>query len=229
MIAVFGIALRNQGSAVILNFYFGPVLNSAFSIARQVSVQVNQLSGSMMQAIVPEIIVREGRSERDRMLQLAHQSCKYAFLLVLLFSVPLIVEMDYVLNLWLRTPPQHTAMLCRFLIISFLIGRLVAGYSAAVNASGKIAGFQISAGLALVLTLPSSWLLFHFGFGPVILGFAFLGTSFVYCIASIFWLRKLFSASALHWFEKVVLTLFVCGNRFIHRRILNFTLYGRIF
>jgi O-antigen/teichoic acid export membrane protein len=215
-VGIFGTTLRDQGSTVLLNLHFGPLLNAAFGIARQVSAQVNQLSSAMMGALVPEITAREGRGERARMLQLSHQSCKYAFLLVLFFAAPLIVEMDYVLKLWLRNPPEHTAIFCRLIIGTFLISRLTAGYSVAVNALGKMAGFHSTVGGLLVLTLPLAWLFLRLGYPPGSLGVAFMIISTIQCIGCAYWIRVLFGEPVKHWVGKVLWPcLLVSGTSFI--------------
>jgi O-antigen/teichoic acid export membrane protein len=194
-----GSTLRDQGSAMLLNVYFGSILNSAFGIAKQVSTQANQLSSAMQMAFIPEITAREGRGERGQMLSLAHRASKFGTLIAILFSIPLIVEMDYVLHLWLRTPPEHTTIFCQLILCTFMIDRLTNGYMMAVNACGKIAAYQATVGGVLVLTLPLAWLFLRLGYPPASIGIAFIITAVICCLGRVLWLRRLFGEPVRHW------------------------------
>jgi O-antigen/teichoic acid export membrane protein len=207
-----GAMLRNQGAAILLNMYYGPILNSAFGIARQVSTQTNQLSAAMMTAFAPEIISREGRGERKRMISLAHRSCKIGTILVMIFAIPLIIEMDYVLRLWLISPPVSTAIFCQFILASFLLDRLTVGYALAVSAHGKIAAYQASVGGILILTLPLGWFLFWLGYPPASLGWAMVITSGMASIGRVFWLQRLLGEPIYQWWSRVGFPCFIVAT-----------------
>ena len=201
-----GISLTfsNQGSAILLNFYHGPALNAAFGIARQLSNQANQLSLAMQTAFAPEITAREARGEQDRVLSLSHLSSKVGYILVMLFAIPLITEMDYVLLVWLRNPPVHSTIFCRLILVTVLIDRLTTGYMMAVNARGKIAAYQATVGGILILKLPMALGFFGLGYPPASLGVAFVIISIFGAIGRVFWLRKLFGEPVKNWIVNVL-------------------------
>ena len=203
LIGGLGVTLRDQGSALLLNIYFGPKVNAAYGIANQVSAQTNQLAASMLGAFAPEITTSEGRGDRKRMLSLSLRSCKFGAILVMLFAIPLMAEMDYVLKLWLNEPPIYTALFCQLILCAFIIDRLSAGYMLAVNAHGRIAGYQLTLGTSLVFTLPLAWLFLIFGYAPTSVGVAFIITMAACSIGRIFWVRHLFSVSVRIWFISV--------------------------
>ena len=200
--------LSNQGSTILLNLYFGPSLNAAYGIARQVSAQTNQLSAAMLTAFLPEITAREGRGEHSRVISLAHFSSKAGCILVMFFAIPLIIEMDYVLLIWLGAPPEHTAIFCRLFLAIFLIDRLTSGYIIAVNARGKIAAYQASIGGVLLMSFPVAWFFFWMAYPPASLGIALIVTSSFCCIGRVLWLRKLFNEPISNWFVKVLFPCF---------------------
>lgn len=208
LIGSFGFILRNQGSAILLNLFFGPTLNAAYGIANQVSGQSDQLAGAMLGAFSPEITASEGRGDRTRMLSLSLCSCKFGALLVMLFAIPLMVEMDYILKLWLKQPPPYTAMFCQLILCTFLIERLTTGYMLAVLAHGKIAAYQATVGASLVLTLPLAWLFLKLGFAPTSVGVAFIITSTFSALGRVYWARYLLHMSVKRWITDVV---FPCG------------------
>ncbi len=205
LIGNLGGMLRDQGSAILLNLFFGPKANAAYSIANQVSNQTTQLSGSMMGAFMPEIISSEGRGDRQRMLDLSLRACKFGAILVVMFAVPLIIEMDYVLKLWLINPPMHAALFCQLILFTFLIDRLSGGYMLAVHAHGKIAAYQSTIGCVLVFTLPLAWIFLKLGFSPPSVGIAFAITMIIITMGRVFWVRHLFGVTVKKWLQSVLI------------------------
>ena len=195
---------RIQGSNILINIYFGPVVNAAYGIANQVTTQIDSLSAAMMGAISPEITALEGSGQREKMIDLALRACKFGTLLVLLFAIPFMIEADYILHIWLITPPQHTAVLCQFMMATFIVDKLAAGYMYAVNAYGKIAAYQATVGTMLLMTLPLAFLFCELGMPPVSIGVAFLLVQILCSIGRILWARQLFKISIKHWIIKVV-------------------------
>ena len=159
-----GAMLTGQGTAVLLNLFFGAKINAAYGIANQVSSQTNQLSTSMIGAFTPEITASEGKGERERMLRLSQRANKIGTILVVFFAIPLLAEMDYVLKLWLISPPPFTGLFCQLILITMIIDRLSTGYMVSVNAHGKIAGFQATIGFLKIMTLPLAWLFLKLGY-----------------------------------------------------------------
>jgi O-antigen/teichoic acid export membrane protein len=205
LIGGLGVTLRDQGAAILLNLFFGPKVNAAYGIGNQISAQTNHLSAAMLGAFSPEITASEGRGDRDRMLSLSLRSCKYGSVLVMLFAIPLMVEMEYALKLWLREPPVYTALFCRLILCTFLIERLSAGYTLAVNAYGKIAAYQATLGMSLLLTLPLAWLFLKLGSAPTSVSVASIMTMAVCAFGRVFWGRHLFGMPVHSWLITVVL------------------------
>ncbi|HQQ87828.1 MAG TPA: MATE family efflux transporter [Smithellaceae bacterium] len=209
LIGNLGGVLRDQGTAILLNLFFGPKVNAAYGIANQVSNQTTQLSGAMMGAFMPEITSSEGRGDRQRMLDLSLRACKLGTILIVIFAVPLIIEMDYVLKLWLINPPMHAALFCQLILFTFLIDRLSGGYMLAVHAHGKIAAYQATVGTVLVLTLPLAWLFLKIGFSPPSVGIAFVITMVIIALGRVYWVRRLFDVPVKIWFMSVLIPVSV--------------------
>lgn len=203
-IGMSGGLLRNQGSAILLNLYFGPSVNAAYGIANQVTSQTSNLSTAMFGAFTPEITASEGRGDRPRMLDLALRASKFGTLLMIFFAVPLIVEMDYVLKLWLVEPPRYTGLFCQLMLTTFLLDRLSTGYTLAVNAHGKIAAYQVTVGTTLLLTIPLSWLFIHLGYPPTSVGLAFIVIQILCSLGRVYWVKRLFGVPVRRWFVEIV-------------------------
>lgn len=205
LIGGFGAILRDQGSAILLNLHFGPKVNAAFGIANTVSGQATQLGNAMLGAFSPELNASEGRGDRTRMLSLAQRASKFGTILVLLFAIPLVVEMDYILKLWLREPPLYTALLCQLIVAAFLLDKLSTGYLLAVNAKGIIAGYQATVGTCLVLTIPLAWVFLKLGAPPTSVGLAFIIAMSVVSAGRVLWARRLFGVPVWNWLRDVLL------------------------
>lgn len=205
MIGMSALICKNEGAAVLLNLYFGPSANAAYGITRKVAMQVDQLAAAMLGAFSPEITSREGRGERESMIRLSMQASKFGTLLVLVFLVPLILEMDYVLKAWLVTPPEHTVTFCRLVLCSYLLDRLTTGYMIAINAHGRIAAYQATVGTTLLLSLPLAWLFLDAGFAPTSVGVAFVIIVAMVSTGRLVWAKRLLGISILHSFKVVAL------------------------
>ncbi|MDR0873165.1 MAG: MATE family efflux transporter [Prevotellaceae bacterium] len=142
-----------QGFAVILNMFGGTVVNAAYGIANQVNGQLAYFSATLLTAIEPQIIKSEGSGNRERTIKLSQFACKISFSLLSFFSIPLIIEMPYVLNLWLENVPENTVLFCRLILVSTLISQLTYGLQSGIQAVGKIKNYHIVLGVVKVLSV----------------------------------------------------------------------------
>jgi O-antigen/teichoic acid export membrane protein len=204
----FGSLLRGSGTAILLNKYFPPsifpAVNASYSIGNTVSGHTQTLSGALLGAFTPEITSTEGRGDRQRMLSLANKASKFGVWLILLFAVPLLLEVQGVLTLWLKRPPELAATFCVLIIMQFLIEQLTFGHRVAVNAVGKIAGYQMMLGGLLILTLPIAWLFLAYGFPAQAVAWAFILTSSGLSIGRVIWARWLVGLSPWVWMRDVL-------------------------
>ncbi|MCI9846282.1 oligosaccharide flippase family protein [Flavobacterium pectinovorum] len=165
--------LNTQGINVLLNVFFGIIVNAAYGIANQVNGQVRGLSFTLLQALNPQIMKSEGMNNRERMLRTAMWATKLGFFLVAFFAIPLIFQMSVVLKFWLKNVPEHTDVFCSLFLIATLINQLTVGITPAIQAMGNIKNFQITIGSVALLTLPICYLSLKYGGMP---------TSFVFVV-----------------------------------------------
>lgn len=161
-----GVIAKTQGIAVILNVFFGAVINAAFAIANQVNAQLSYFAVTMLQSLNPQLVKSEGGGNRQRMQLLSLMACKFSFFLLAFFAVPAMIEMPYILQLWLKNIPDHTVAFCRLIIAASLVYQLSAGLQMAVQAVGRIGTFQVVLCSLLLLNIPGAWLLLKAGLPP---------------------------------------------------------------
>lgn len=160
-----GHLLRTQGMAFLVNIKFGTIGNAALGIANNVSAQTSVFANSLSNAVAPEIISQVGAGNLKQALSSSMYANKIGIYLMLIFAVPLLVEMDNILNLWLVKPPINTAILCRCFIVMFVIEKITMGLIPLLEAIGKIARIQIWLGMTNGLTILFALLLINWGMG----------------------------------------------------------------
>ena len=148
---------RNQGIAVVLNIFYGTIVNSAYGIAQQVLGAVQFISTSILNAMNPQIMKAEGSGDRSRMVRLCEYESKYAFLLLSLVAIPLIAEMDTVLHFWLGEVPEHAVMFCRCILAASLCDQISVGLTTANQAVGKIRMYNLTFYTFKLLVIVFAW------------------------------------------------------------------------
>ena len=157
------IFMRAQGIAIVLNRTYGAIINAAYGIATQIFGSIQAISQAILNAITPQIVKAEGSNDRERMLFLSQQACKYCFFLLAIFAIPLIFEMDTILRIWLKEPPEHANTFCRIFIIASLIDQITVGLNVSIQALGKIRDYTLFLYTVKLLTVPIVWLLLKTG------------------------------------------------------------------
>lgn len=161
-----GFSFKDQVSNVILNIFYGTTLNAARGIGMQVSNIVNTFSGNFSMAITPQITKQFAAGNVDESQKLVYVGSRYTFYLLTLITIPVIINSDYILKLWLGTVPEYTSY---FLILSLLASLLyaVSGcVTVAIQATGNIKLFQIGISILMLLELPAAYLLLYWGYPP---------------------------------------------------------------
>ena len=112
---------KNQLLNIILNLFFGPVVNAARGIASQVNSAVASFSQNFSTALRPQIIKTYAADQKDETMSLVFRGCKFTFFLMYIFSLPLFLEMDFVLRLWLKNPPEMAVIFTQLVLLDVVI------------------------------------------------------------------------------------------------------------
>jgi O-antigen/teichoic acid export membrane protein len=154
---------RNQGLAIILNHFLGIIINAAYAIAGQVNSNLLLFSVNMLKSINPQIIKSEGSGDRQRALRLTTLSCKLSLFLLAFLAIPVILEMSFLLKIWLKTVPENTLIFCQLMILLTLLLLFTAGLNVLIQAVGRIKMSQTVTGSLLILNIPLSYFLIKLG------------------------------------------------------------------
>lgn len=156
----------NQGQNIILNLYFGPIVNAAKGIANQVQTAVLQLATNFQTAINPQIIKSYSSGNFDYMHSLVYRASRFSFCLLLCVCLPVLIETEALLQLWLKEIPEYSVIFVRLMIFSSLINSLANPLMTSAQATGKVKLYQSLVGGVLLMILPTSYLVLKLGGEP---------------------------------------------------------------
>ncbi|AJA70396.1 Membrane protein involved in the export of O-antigen and teichoic acid [Myroides sp. A21] len=164
-IGAFSYMFKNQGNAVIINYFFGPAYNSSFALAYQVYNQVNNLVLSLNKVFLPKIFKSFGRSNaKGEQVELGLMSSRYLFLIAVFLGFPFIVFGDEILNLWLKEVPPYTNILLILMVIDLILSMTNNGISNMIFARGNVRNYQIQTNVLGLFSIPLTILFFYLDF-----------------------------------------------------------------
>lgn len=155
--------LKNEGVNVVLNLFFGPVVNSARGLAMQVNSAMYQFASNFMTAMNPQITQSYAKGDLDYMFNLIKKGARFSFYLLLLLSLPVLINTHFLLGIWLKEIPDNTVVFVQLAIIATLTASISAPLVTAQNATGKVRDYQLVVGGVLLLNLPLSYIGLKFG------------------------------------------------------------------
>ena len=197
--------LRNQGVNVLLNLYFGPVINAANGIAMQVNGMVSQFSGNFLTAVNPQIIKRYAEDNLDSSYSLVVKSAKFSFFLMLIITSPLLCETNFFLTLWLEKFPKVAVLFVQLLLVLSLIEILSYPIITLQRATGVVRNYQIVSGSIHLLNFPISWLFLLEGFPAYSVYCIAIFLAIINTFARLYMLHRIVPISMSTFYLKVLL------------------------
>lgn len=158
--------LRDQGVNIVINIFFGPAVNAARAISTQVSNAVLNLGNSFMSALNPQITKSYANSDFEYTSNLIIYGAKISFFLLFIISLPIIIETEAILQMWLSIVPKYGCIFVKLMLFFSLCESIASPMTTALLATGKIKYFQIIVGGLQILNFPLSYLLLHKGMQP---------------------------------------------------------------
>jgi O-antigen/teichoic acid export membrane protein len=167
MIGAVANVARTNGIDVLLNIFWGPVVNAARGVAVQILNALSMFVTNLHAASNPQITKYYAVNDKQSMWKLVFGSTKLAYFLVLILAVPLLLEIEFILSIWLHTVPKYTPIFVRLTIAGFMIESLTRQLVSALQAANKIKKFELSVATILLLNIPVSYIILRNGFSPV--------------------------------------------------------------
>jgi len=203
-----------QGVNMLLNMFHGVVANAAYGIMTQVSNAMTQFAGNFFAAVNPQITKSYAKGNMDYLYSLLFRSIKFSFLISFALAVPLVINMDFILHLWLKTVPEYAIVFCQIRIANWCLNMFFIPICLVINATGKIRQFLIVDSILTIMHFVIVYVLFKLNFSPFVIPIVYLTVDFIRYINAYFFIKSLIDFKIMLFVRKILLKLlalnFIC-------------------
>jgi len=210
--SLFG-SLANVGKTqvvnIFLNIFCGVFVNATMGITNQVSATLNGFVANFQLAFNPQIVKSYAANEKGYLMKLIFQTSKYSYFLLYILSLPILLNTDYILKLWLKIVPEYTVEFCQLTIIYLLIESISGPLWMSIQATGKIKKYQIVISSLLILNVPISYILLKLNFVPYSVLWVNIGLCIIALFVRILFLKSQIDLQIMLFFKDVLLTIIV--------------------
>lgn len=222
--------LNNQGIDILLNMFFGPVVNAAKAISNQVRNVVLNFTSNFLTAVRPQIVKKYAENDLKDFLDLIFNTSKYLFFIAWILGFSIILRINSILYLWLKNVPDNTASFCIWVIIFIMINVVSDPLNTAYQAIGKQSKFIIYGSGIYALAFPLSYLAYKINLPPVSAFIILAIVRFIYLMVVSALLRDYVDFKYVRYLKEVFLPIFkVSGISIIILLPMNFLLPDNIF
>lgn len=193
-----------HGVNILINTFFGVVVNAAMGIAVQVSSIVAQFAHNFQKAFNPQIVKLYAAGNLTQMHSLICSSSKFSFLLLFFFICPLIFNMNFILHLWLGRVPNQASIFCSYMLIWTLLESLMAPMWTAINATGKIKYYHLTMNPIILSVILFSFIAFKLGMSAYYAVIIKCIVDVILVGARLFFLKKLISFNVMSFVKKTL-------------------------
>lgn len=195
---------KGQGVNIVLNFFFGPIVNAAGAISEQVNAAVSKFVTNFQMAVNPQLIKTYASNDKERTKSLLYHTIRLSYFLLLAISLPIIGEMAFILNLWLTEVPEYTVGFCQLTLICSLVNTISNPLAQVVRANGNIKNYQLVISIAAFVCFPLSALSLYLGASPYATIWISLVISFALIIIRVHFAKKYIILEWSNFFIKVI-------------------------
>ncbi|SHM18059.1 hypothetical protein [Fibrobacter sp. UWB7] len=213
--------LKQQGLNIVMNLFFGPILNAAHSIANQIQTFLNQFINNIYIASRPQLTKSYAKGNKTEMWTIMDFSSKITFFLLSIIAIPILVDGEIFLKLWLHDIPAYTYIILKLLIFSLLLEALANPIIGVFQAQNKIKKYQLFSSTILLLIVPFSYfILKYYSLSPLTPYFFTAIASFIFSISVLIIAKTELSMDVKNYLKKIILKevgLFIVVWFIIHR------------
>ena len=196
---------NTHGSAIIINFFFGTIVNASFGLATQVSNASIMFTSTLRQAAVPQIMKNYSSGNNDRSISLVYSISRISYFLMLIIAFPVLFRLTDLLKIWLNSAPKFTEIFITFMIINGLITSLGSGFDASIQSTGKVKKNQIGYSIINLSLLPLIFILYRLEFPPYINVITMVFLSIISLIFQTYIMTELTSFNLIIYFRTTII------------------------
>lgn len=206
LLGTVSLMVRNQGSNMLINFFFGTTVNAAYAIGNTVMNYVNMFVANFDTAAGPQITQNISAGNRDRYMSLCSMTCRMCILLMIVVFFPLISELDFILHAWLGSElPEYTEIFCKCTLWVAVISATSGGITQLINGLGKIKWFKIEISVLFVMCIPIGYLLCKNDYPSYYIILLFIASDIINRVIQLLLLRKIDGLDIMHFVKQAYL------------------------
>jgi len=205
----FAALVSGHGSNIVLNSFFGTTLNAANGVTGQINGQLQVFGNNLLKALNPVIVKKEGEHDRDAVLKYAFTGAKMTVCMYVLFAIPLVIDRDFILLLWLKTVPPYTSEFVKYIIVWTFFSQIAGTLGTSIAATGKIKQYSILSSCVLLFNIVLLCVAFSLGAAPESFMVLSCLTGFGQTIIIIYYCKKYCNLKVKNYLNDVVLRVFV--------------------
>lgn len=196
-----------QGVNIILNLFYGPVVNAARGIAEQVNGAVTRFVSNFQTAVNPQLVKSYATEQLDDMKKLLFRGIRFSYYLLFVLSMPLILNMDFILHVWLKDVPKYTTEFCQLVLVCSMISSVSNLLSQVARAYGKIRKYQTWVSICLFLNFPISYIVLKLGASPLSTMIVNICIQALLLFIRLYLTRPMIELSIMDFIKKVLLPI----------------------
>lgn len=199
--------VNEQGVNILLNLFFGPVVNAARGVANQVNSAINNFVNNFFLALNPQIIKTYAAGEYNRSVAMMCKASVFSFLLLCMIALPVILRRDYILHLWLKDVPEYTSVFLMWILIYSLINVFTRPQWTLIQAVGNLKQYILNGCVTMLGAIPVGYILFRYGFAPQSILMVLVCFRSLYVLISIYTIKKFIPFTTRTYTKEVIIPI----------------------
>lgn len=202
----FAYMIKGQGLNLLLNFFWGTIVNAARGVSNMVMSAIQGFQANIVIAFRPQLVQSYAEGNISRVSRLFYSLSKISFILLSILSIPIIIEIKYILRIWLgENIPEYTVPFTILALLNMIVSSLNTPVSQVVHATGKMKSYQIGTSIVICLILPIAWVCLKLGCNPTMVYWISLIVTIVNQAICNLLLKKVFKYSIKDYVVNVIL------------------------
>lgn len=201
------VVIKNQGEAILINRFFTVAANAAMGVASQVANALEMFVSNFQTAFNPQLIQSYASKDYESHKNLLFRASKFSYFLLLIMLIPIVANIDFILNLWLQEVPEYTNYFVTFILISYLFNAISNPFATSLFATGNIKKYQISLACSFMCGLIIILFVLSLGVPPYSVSIVAIGIQFSLMLFRLYYSHKYIGFSYVRFMSNVILPI----------------------
>ncbi|ROT01813.1 hypothetical protein EEL33_20415 [Muribaculaceae bacterium Isolate-037 (Harlan)] len=204
--------VNEQGINILINLFFGPVVNAARGVASQVNQAINNFTNNFFLALNPQIIKRYAADDIEGTIRITENASIFSYYLLWMICLPVILRRDYILSLWLKDVPEYTSIFLLWILIYSLVNVLTRPQWTVVQAVGQLKNYIINGCVTMIGAIPIGYLVYRMGSVPQTIFVIMVVLRLLYVFVSLHTIKGMIQLNICRYLKRVILPILIVSS-----------------